>query len=78
MCKPRESEYEMTINETEDLILPLIGRLDNPVIYEVCLEVIEDRLESSHLSIEEKEEVALYFEQEYGLAPNLWDDEDDI
>lgn len=78
MCKPRKSEYEMTINETEDLILPLIGRLDNPVIYEVCLEVIEDRLESSHLSIEEKEEVALYFEQEYGLAPNLWDDEDDI
>lgn len=78
MCKPRESEYEMTINETEDLILPLIGRLDNPVIYEVCLEVIEDRLESSHLSTEEKEEVALYFEQEYGLAPNLWDDEDDI
>lgn len=74
----QETEFERTVTRIEFRILPLIEKIDNNPVYDECLEIIEEELRNSHLSLEEKEDVVLYFDEEYGLVPTLWNEDDDV
>lgn len=70
------TEYEEAITAIEYQILPLVPYLNDPLKYEVALEIIEDELKKSHLPLEEKEDVILYFDEEYGIVPKFLEDND--
>ena len=70
------TEYEEAITAIEYQILPLVPYLNDPLKYEVALEIIEDELEKSYLSLEDKEDVILYFDEEYGIVPKFLEDND--